>query len=285
MNVMNFASEKLHVSLSAENVFSVGGLDIKNSVALGLIFYVLLAWLIFATVRTVKGKMKPNFLTRVTIWIFESLHKTVEDIIGDKKMSRRIAPLSISIFIFVIMQYWSGILPFVGPITNAEGVPIFRSMVADLNTTFALAIITIVAAQVFAIQKMGLGKNLGRYWVNPLKSPIGAFVGLLEFVAELSRMLGLSFRLFGNVFAGEILLVVIASLTRYFGVAALPPFYLFEFFIGAVQAYIFFMLTTIFASLGLVDHGDHDDASHINPIPISSHQTVSNKPATADEII
>lgn len=277
--LVNFASEGLHISLSAEKVISIGGFDITNSVLYGSVFYLLLAWLFVATTRMLKGRAKPNFVTRVAVWIIEILHKSVEDIIGDKKMARKIAPLSISIFFFVMLQYWSGILPFVGPITTG-GIPLFRSMVADLNTTFALAIVTIVAAQVYAVKSIGLGKNFGRYFVNPFKNPIGAFVGLLEFVAELSRMLGLSFRLFGNVFAGEILLVVIGSLTSYFGVAALPPFYLFEFFIGAVQAYIFFMLATIFASLGLVSHdGEHADSGHEQPKSIQSHQTVSSKSA------
>lgn len=276
-----FSAAGLHVSMPAEHIFSIGSFSVTNALIYGAIFYALLAWLMYAVVRAVRGKSKPNFITRLVVWIFETLYRSVEEIIGDKRIARKVAPLSISIFFFVIVQYWSGILPVVGPIT-VDGVPLFRSMVADLNMTFALAIITIVAAQVYAARHLGFWKNFGRYFVNPFRDPIGAFVGLLEFIAELSRTLGLSFRLFGNVFAGEILLVVIGSLAQHFGVLALPPFYLFELFIGAVQAYIFFMLATIFASLGLASHGD----DHAVETPTSlSHQSVANKPVTVDELM
>ena len=89
-----------------------------------------------------------------------------------------------------------------------------------------------------------------------------AFVGILEVVAEFSRLLGLSFRLFGNVLAGEVLLIMIAYLTQYLSPIALQPFYMFELFIGGIQAYIFFMLTVVFISLGLSHHGDDHSSDH-----------------------
>src|SRR5690606_32033607 len=106
------------------------------------------------------------------------------------------------------------------------------------------------------------------------------FEGILELIAEFSRLVGLSLRLFGNVFAGEVLLAMIAFLTVYFMPLALPPFYIFELFIGAVQAYIFFMLTTVFISLGLASHGhaetvtDHDlpDKRRDTAVPAGSGQ-------------
>src|SRR5690606_14493109 len=174
----------------------------------------------------------------------------VEQIVPDKQVARRLAPLPISLFFFIIIQYWLGIIPVVGPIT-VDGVPLFRGLAADLNTTFALAIVSMVAAQVYAIKIHGFFGNAGRYIKNPIKDPAGAFEGILELIAEFSRLVGLSLRLFGNVFAGEVLLIMIAFLTTYFAPLALPPFYIFELFIGGIQAYIFFMLTTVFISLGL----------------------------------
>ena len=140
--------------------------------------------------------------------------------------------------------------------------PLFRGGVADLNMTFCLAIVTIVAAQVYAFKYLGFKGNMGRYFVNPLRDPIMAFVGILELVAEFSRLLGLSFRLFGNVLAGEVLLIMIAFLTQFISPAALQPFYLFELFIGGIQAYIFFMLSTVFISLGLAHHDTHEPTDH-----------------------
>jgi F-type H+-transporting ATPase subunit a len=161
----------------------------------------------------------------------------VKQVIPDEAWAKKVAPVAITIFFFVIAQYWMGILPIVGPITIGEhATPLFRPFVADLNMTFALALVTIVAAQIYAFKYMGFKGNMGRYFMNPLKDPIMAFVGLLELIAEFSRLLGLSFRLFGNVLAGEVLLIMIAYLSQFVSPLVLQPFYLFELFIGGIQA-------------------------------------------------
>lgn len=248
-----------HVSLPAEEVFSVFGFPITNALVLGVVGYGLVLWLLFYVAGKVKRGEKNRFVSLIQ-WIFEALYHTVEEVTGDKKVARKLAPLAISLFFFILINYWLGILPFVGPVTW-DGIPLFRSLAADLNTTFALAIITMVMAQIYAIRFHGFRGNLGRYFRSPFKDVAGSFEGILELVAEFSRLMGLSLRLFGNVFAGEILLMMIAFLTVYATPAALPPFYIFELFIGAVQAYIFFMLTVVFISLGLSSHGHDDHAS------------------------
>lgn len=256
-----FAAAGPHISIKAEEILNLGGVSITNSHMLGLLGIIILVWLLFGARAVALGKKKPNFATRLITWTFEGLYGTVRQVIPDEKWAKKVAPVAITIFFFVIAQYWMGILPIVGPITVGEGTPLFRPFVADLNMTFALAIVTIVAAQVYAFKYMGFKGNMGRYFINPLRDPIMAFVGILELVAEFSRLLGLSFRLFGNVLAGEVLLIMIAYLTQFISPLALQPFYLFELFIGGIQAYIFFMLTVVFISLGLSHHGDeaHDD--------------------------
>ncbi len=259
-----FAAESSpHISLIAEEVFKVGGFSVTNSLILGAVGFIIVVWILVHASRTVRLGRKPNFLDRLIIWAFEGLYGTVESIIPDKKLARRIAPLPITLFFFIIVQYWLGILPIVGSITIGD-VPVFRPLPADLNTTFALAIVTMVAAQIYAVKVHGFFGNAGRYFRNPFRDPAGSFEGILELIAEFSRLVGLSLRLFGNVFAGEVLLIMIAFLTVYAAPIALPPFYIFELFIGGIQAYIFFMLTTVFISLGLVSHDSHgsDDSAH-----------------------
>ena len=262
-----------HISVKAEELFSLGGVPITNSHLLGTLGVIVLVWLLFQARAVALGKKPANFATRLITWTFEGLYGTVKQVIPDEAWAKRVAPVAITIFFFVIAQYWMGILPIVGPIT-ADGTPIFRPFVADLNMTFALALVTIVAAQIYAFKYMGFKGNMGRYFMNPLKDPIMAFVGLLELIAEFSRLLGLSFRLFGNVLAGEVLLIMIAYLSQFVSPLVLQPFYLFELFIGGIQAYIFFMLTTVFISLGLSHHGDeaHDDVH--SP---SLHKTAENE--------
>lgn len=257
------AAKSPHVSLAAEEVFTLFGLPVTNAMVLGAMGYALLLVAMFYVARKLKHG-KRNLFVGLIQWVFEALYDTVEQVTRNKQVAKRLAPLAITLFFFILIQYWIGILPIVGPITW-HGIPLFRSLAADLNTTFALAIITVVMAQVYAIRFLGFRGNLGRYFRSPLKDPAGAFEGILELIAEFSRLMGLSLRLFGNVFAGEVLLMMIAFLTAWGTPIALPPFMAFELFIGAIQAYIFFMLTVVFISLGL-SHGDHghseDEAEH-----------------------
>ena len=262
-----FAAAGPHISVKADEIAHIGGVSITNSHMLSALGLLVLAWLMFSVRAVALGRKKPNFATRLAHWAFDGLYNTVEQVIPDKTWARRVAPLVITIFFFVLAQYWLGLLPFVGPVTVGEhGTPLFRGGVADLNMTFGLAIVTIIAAQVYAFKFLGFKGNMSRYFISPLKDPIMAFVGILELVAEMSRLLGLSFRLFGNVLAGEVLLIMIAYLTQYVSPIALQPFYLFELFIGGIQAYIFFMLSTVFISLGLEhhDHGSEEPATSVH---------------------
>lgn len=257
-----FAATGPHISVKADEIFSVAGVSITNSHLLGILGLIVLVWALIATKRAAMRRTRHNFITKLFLWAFEGLYATVGQVIPDAKWARRVAPLSITIFFFVVAQYWMGLLPFVGPITVGEHhTPLFRGGVADLNMTFALAGVTIVAAQIYAFKYLGFRGNMGRYFISPLKNPIMSFIGILELIAEFSRLLGLSFRLFGNVLAGEVLLIMIAYLTQYISPVALQPFYIFELFIGGIQAYIFFMLSTVFISLGLQHHGDDEEKS------------------------
>lgn len=261
------ASEKPHVSISADTVFTIGGVSITNSIVLGLLGYVVVLGLLLYTASAIKRDRKRTFVVQLVEWVYEGLYNTVEGVVGDKKTARTLAPLPITMFFFIIVQYYLGVLPIVGSVFY-DGTHLFRSYVADLNTTFGLAIVTIIAAEIYAFKVHGLFGGLGRYFKNPLKDPPGAFEGILEIVAQISRGIALSMRLFGNVFAGEVLLIMIAFLAQQAAAAALPIFYIFEIFIGGIQAYIFFMLTTIFIALGMASHGSHDephDSVHTSP--------------------
>lgn len=275
MNVITqFAASEPHISLAAEEIFKLGPVSITNSVILGLVGIIATVGLLFYVASMLK-RGKRNFFVGLVQWAFEGFYTQAEDIIGDKQTARRIFPLAITMFFVVVVTYWLSVLPGVGAITY-NGTPLFRALPADLNFTFALAIITIVASQVYAIRKHGFLGNIGRYLKNPIKDPIGAFEGILEFVGEFSRLVALSFRLFGNAFAGEVLLLLIAMLTGLFAAAVLPFFMAFELFIGFIQAYVFFVLTLIFTSLAIATHG-HSDSDH--------SPSATSKPATNDGII
>ena len=254
-----FAIAGVHVSLPTETVFSVGPLPVTNSMILDTIGVVLMVAILGYTARMVQ-RGKYNRFVGLVSWAVEGMYSTVYEIIPDKRVARNIAPLALTIFFTVLATYWVGILPGVGSITIGEHgheAPLLRALPSDLNFTFALAIITIVAVQIYAIKAHGIFGNAGRYLVNPFKNPIGAFEGFLELVGEFSRLIALSLRLFGNAFAGEVLLMIVAALSGYVASLSLPLVMIFELFIGFIQAYVFFMLTLIFTALAVAGHGDH----------------------------
>ncbi len=138
--------------------------------------------------------------------------------------------------------------------------PYFRSFNTDLNSPLSLAIISVCFIEFWGITALGVAKYGGKFIRNPLKDPIGAFVGLLEAVAEFARLISFTFRLFGNMIAGEILLLVMTFLIPF--LIALP-FYGLEVFVGAVQGFVFFALTIAFGALAVAshdheEHGEHD---------------------------
>lgn len=259
-----FASGGPHISIAPDTLFHLGPLVITNSQLLGMVGAVLVFWMLWATARGIRRGTRSRG-AHMVLWLFENLYDTTVEVIGDKKVAKKVVPLAITLALFFIINNWLGLLPVVGPVTY-DGVPLLRGAAADLNTTFALALISIVTAQIWAIRRRGFFGNAKRYFANPFKSPLHAFEGVLELIAEFSRTTALSMRIFGNVFGGEVLLAVIAFLTSYAAPLALPVFYGLELFVGAVQGYVFFMLTIAFISLGLPTADDaHGDAHAAEP--------------------
>ncbi len=250
--ITSIAALDLHISIGAEKLFSVGPIAVTNAMVTGvggLILTIIILWYVGGRVK--KGRY--NRFVGLVQWVFEGLLKSIDDVIPDKKVARRITPLAVTIFFFVLFNYWLGVIPGLDSVSWG-GIPVLRSLTADLNFTGGLAIITVVTVQFYAIKHLGLVGNAGRYFRNPFKDPIGSFEGILELIGEFSRGASLALRLFGNAFAGEVLLMVIAVLTSYFASVVLPFFMAFELFIGFIQAYVFFILTLMFTALGTSSH-------------------------------
>lgn len=273
--INNFAALDIHISIASQTLFTVFGFHVTNSMVTGLISVAIFLG-VFVYVSQMVKRGRYNRFVGFMQWAFEGMLGQIESVIPDKAVARRIAPLALTLFFYVLISYWMSILPGLESLTY-NGVPILRSVAADMNFTFAIAILALVIVQVYAIRQHGGIGNLKRYLRNPFKDPIGAFEGLLELVGEFSRYSALSLRLFGNCFAGEILLIIITALTGYFSVAALPFFLGFELFIGFIQAYVFFILTIIFTALAIESHGDH--ATHTSLPDHSSAASTSPSPA------
>lgn len=270
MNIF-FAATELHISISASPLFDIWGFPVTNALLTGIIGTALtVAILAYVASRVKRGKY--NRFVGLVQWVFEGLLKQINDVIPDAKLRKKIMPLAVTIFFVVLINYWISILPGLETIFW-NGVPIIRSMAADLNFTLGLAIITIITVQIYAVKYLGTFGNAKRYLRNPFKDPIGAFEGFLELIGEASRGTALALRLFGNAFAGEVLLIIIAVLTSYFAAVTLPFFMAFELFIGFIQAYVFFILTLIFTALAVSHHGPEHTELHpeSHPTPSLDH--------------
>lgn len=259
---------EIQIALPPAKIFSIGPLAITNTMILGAVgVAVMLAVLWYARSNVLRGKH--TIVTGLVQWAVEGMYAQILDIVPDKKVAKGIAPLALGLFFTILFTYWISVLPGVGESITYNGHPLLRGLPTDLNFTFAIAIIAIIATQYYAIKSHGLLGNVGRYITNPFKNPIGAFEGLLELVGELSRLIALSLRLFGNAFAGEVLLAVIAILSGWLAGLSLPVFILFELFIGFIQAYVFLVLTCIFTALGTASHG-HPNTAHSHDLTLQN---------------
>ncbi len=147
-------------------------------------------------------------------------------------------------------------------------VPYLRGSSTDLNMTLAIAIVAMISVQFWGFKSLGLGGYLGKFIFNPIKAPIDFFVGILEAMGELIKVVSFTFRLFGNMFAGEILLIAMGFL---FPLIGMIPFIGLELFVGFIQAIIFSVLTLMFGAFAIIPHHHPDDDAGHNPSPKASH--------------
>jgi F-type H+-transporting ATPase subunit a len=276
MSLTSLAAMELHISISSEPLFYIGGFPVTNALLTGVAGGLLAAGILWYVAGRVK-RGKYNRFVGLVQWVFEGLLKQINDVVPDKKIARKITPLAVTIFFVVLINYWLSVIPGLDSIKWA-GVPVLRSLTADLNFTLGLALITVITVQIYAVRYLGVLGNAGRYLRNPFKDPVGAFEGILELIGEVSRGTALALRLFGNAFAGEVLLIVIAVLTSYAATVVLPFFMAFELFIGFIQAYVFFVLTLIFTSLAVAHHGpEHPSDSSAHPPADTSKKKAAAK--------
>jgi F-type H+-transporting ATPase subunit a len=250
------------ISMAAEKVYlpfaiPLFGHEIPNTLPTTWLTMLLLIVISYFAFR--KPKLVPSGLQNVVEAPIELFYNFIEGVAGEK--TRLFFPLVATFFFFILISNWMGLLPGFGSIT-AQGlheghmvkVPLLRSANADLNTTIALALISVVATQVFGFRGRGLA-YLGKFFTFKgtqwFERPVNTFVGILELISEFIKIVSFSFRLFGNIFAGEVLLIVIGFLAAF--VASLP-FMVLEIFVGFVQALIFAMLSLVFFLMA-VQHG------------------------------
>ena len=267
-NQMNQTTEaSTEHTLFADPIAQVGNFTITNSLLNS--WLVIFIVIVLSLVLRSKIRLVPGFIQNAFEMIIEGFLGIFDSVTGSRAKTLRFFPLVFTFFIFVLINNWLGILPGVGSIgqlVQEHGatvfVPFFWGGTADLNTTLALALIGVVASHIFGIGSTGFWSYFNRFinlkalieipkkvWQEPtvlIVNPIKVFVGLIEIIGEIAKIASLSFRLFGNIFAGEVLL---ASMAAIFAFGLPIPFLFLEIIVGLVQALIFSMLIMIYLSV------------------------------------
>jgi len=276
------------VALEAEKIFEVLGFPVTNSMIASWLTMIIL--IVVSILASRKMKLVPTGFQNVVETILEMFYKGVAQArAGDK--ARIFFPFAATIFFFILLSNWLGaILPGFGSIFILEHhhgeeiyVPLLRSANTDLNTTLALALFSVFGTQIYGIKDRGFFRYVGRFirvggFVDFFKSLVGrrprkgllitlmnavidAFIGVLEIFDEITKLLSFSFRLFGNIFAGEVLLIVTAILFfqifKQFAIIPYPVTLIFvflEIFVGFIQAFIFATLTLVFLKMATTHH-------------------------------
>ena len=251
-------------TLFAEPLFDIGNFTVTNSL-LSSWLAVILIIILSLVIRAKNSKIPGKFQSFIEV-VIDGAFGMIDMVTNDRAKSKKVFPVAFSIFLFVLVNNWLGMFPGVGSITFNH-VALLRGGTADLNTTLALGLFAVIAANIFGIMTVG-GWNYFNKFINikalleipkkikheptiVLVNPINFFVGLIEIISEIAKVASLSFRLFGNVFAGEVLLASITAMVAW-GVPL--PFMFLEILVGVIQALIFSVLTVVYFTIASADH-------------------------------
>jgi F-type H+-transporting ATPase subunit a len=241
------------VALAPEVIFSVFGLKITNSIIATILVDTIILSLVYKIKKDIS--LIPTKIQSIAESVISYFHSLTEQIAG--KFTVSIFPWFASFFIFIFFANIIGLMPGFGSVgffVHEHGeeifVPLLRATTSDFNATFALATISIVATHVLSIKYNGIKEYAKRFFSL---NPIYLFVGLLEIVSEFTKVISLSFRLFGNIYAGEVVIHTISSLAAF---VAPIPFLLLESIVALVQALVFSMLTMVFMTILIAPHSE-----------------------------
>jgi len=261
---------------AAEPIYHIGTFPITNAMVnawIAVAFFI-----VVAAIVSRRKALVPKGIQNVAEAVVEFMLSEIQKVTGDAKRARLFFPLVATIFLFILFSNWIGLLPGTGSIGvwelihgEMELVPILRPAASDLNLTLAIALFAVLASHAFGIRALGVVNHVSKF-VNvrgifrafrhgPMEVIVATIefgVGLLEIVSEVAKVLSLSLRLFGNIFAGEVLLTVILGLFSYF----LPlPFMFLELLVGVIQATVFSMLTLAYLTVATEAHGEEQHAA------------------------
>jgi F-type H+-transporting ATPase subunit a len=265
--VSHFGESGPIVHVAPGTDFTIAGWPVTNSILYGWIIAIVTAAALVLIARRVTVRPRGG-LTQYVEAIVGFLESTVEGAFIDKKTARKYVPFFLTLFFFILLHNWSGLIPGVGDALQVHGHPLLRPMTADLNTTVALGLVTMVVVYAASIREAGgFRRYIHHFFMGSPLNPLYLVIGIIEMITDLTRALSLALRLFLNMAIGEIVIAVFAYLGGLLApgsvlspVAAFP-FTLLELGVGALQAYIFVILAVNYLAISVNGAQEaHDEA-------------------------
>jgi len=250
------AAEGLSIHLAPVSVATLFGIPITNT--LMTVWLTMAILLVVALLVNTRLSLVPGKLQNMAELLIVSVYDYMADVLESTSLAKRFFPLVMTIFIFILLMNWVGLLPGVDSIgiykdvesheeVVSKLVPFFHPPATDLNITIAFALVAFVAIELAGVTLLGFFKYVGKF-IN-FRSPLAFIIGIIELLSEMARLISFSFRLFGNIFAGKTLLMVVMFLATPY---VLPvPLIAYELFVGFIQAFIFAILTLFFIKLAI----------------------------------
>ncbi|MDR2426287.1 MAG: F0F1 ATP synthase subunit A [Endomicrobium sp.] len=235
------------MSISPDILFTIAGFPVTNTVISTVITDIVLIALVLSIRKFMS--VNPGKIQNA----FEAVSEYFYDMTSGNAGSRAsyIHPWVLSIFLFIVVSNLTALFPgfetvrFLNASDGHHGVPLLRGATSDLNLTLALAVISVVMTHYFSVKYTGIKAYIGRF-LSFTMFPIMLFVGILEFMNEITKLISFSFRLFGNIYSGE---VVISTMYSMFPIGLPVPFIMLEVLIAVIQAMVFAILTMSFMSM------------------------------------
>ena len=253
------------------------GLTITNSILYGWICICFMLVFFIWVAHRISIHPKGGLIQYVEVAV-EFIVGTMENAFEDKSRARKYIPYFVTLFCFLVINNLSGLMPFANDAFSSNGLPLLRPMTGDLNTTLALAVVTMTLVYTASVRESGsLRRYFSHFFVGSLRNPMYFGLGLLEMLSDITRVVSLSLRLFLNIAIGEIVVAVFAYLGHILAPISSVAFYLIDGFDGMLQAFIFTILTIMYLAIvvnHVTDHKDNSLTGNDDPETISPNLVV-----------
>lgn len=251
MNFLRISAEK--PPLQPDTIFTIFGWPISNTTLMIWLMLILLIWICYKIVKT--SKLRPTTFQNIAEILYEGMLDLLNQITGSRKHSEKLFPLIGALFIFIGFSNLIGLIPLLTSVTY-DGVAFFRTPTNDFNTTFSIALAMVILTQIASIKDFGIFGHLGKYFkfkgiylgfrkglMAGVMAIIEFFIGLLDIISEVAKVISLSLRLFGNMYAGEVLAIIIVGALAY----GLPSVWMaMNLLVAVVQTIVFGSLTAAY---------------------------------------